>query len=127
MTDMTTSEPTYEVPTKDQLLALAERVERADENLIEADFYDYSEEIAERLLAMREGLALTPELREELEELYEDWEDEGFPIPETDYDAEQEGGPVEAVAMAWGDEDAEPVPASEDPDIDPDPEDAPQG
>ena len=90
-----TDDVTYEVPTMEQLQKFVERVGEQDPDLIDSDFYDYSEEINTKLLEMREGLALDDELREEFNALYEDWEAEGFPIPETDYDAEQEGGPRE--------------------------------
>lgn len=93
MSDMTNTESPVYVPSLDQLLSLAEMINSSDEDLLEADFHDYSSDINEQLLAIREGEELTPEISKRLEELYEDWEEEGFPVDEVDYDALHEGDP----------------------------------
>lgn len=100
----------FEVPTKDQLLAFAEKVVDDPDEILESEYFDYSEDINELLLELRDGEALSDVIRKELRDLYDEWEAEDFPVPEVDYDAEQEGGP-----KAGG-------PADDfDPDVDPDP------
>lgn len=102
----------YEVPTKDQLLAFAEKVVNEPDDLLESDFYDYSEDINVLLLELREGEELNDDVRGELKDLYDEWEAENFPVAEVDYDAIQEGGPK-----------PEDLPEMDDPDLYPDPED----
>ena len=102
----------YEVPTKDQLLAFAEKVASDPEEILESEYYDYSEEINEVLLELRDGEDLTDDLRADLKDLYDEWEAENFPVAEVDEDAIQEGGPK-----------PEEPSDVEDPDLLPDPED----
>ena len=106
----------YDVPTKDQMLSFAERIgSDAGDDLLEFEFHQYSEEINDLLLEMREGMKYSEDIKEELSDLYDDWKSQGFPIEEVDYDALQEGGPREKSQSDAGDE--------EDPDALPDPED----
>ena len=102
----------YEVPTKDDLLAFAEKVASEPDEILESEYFDYSEEINELLQALRDGEELTDDVRGELEDLYDDWEADNFPVAEYDEDAIQEGGPKPDEP----DED-------DDPDLLPDPED----
>lgn len=83
----------YEVPTKERLLAFAEKVVSDPDEVLESEYYDYSEDINELLLELREGDDLTDDVREELSDLYDEWESDGFPVAEEDEDAIQEGGP----------------------------------
>jgi hypothetical protein len=99
----------YEVPTKDQLFAFAEKVVSDPDDILESEYYDYSEEINDVLLALRDGEDLDDGVRTELRDLYDEWEAENFPVAEADYDAVQEGGPKGET--------------EEDPDLEPDPED----
>ncbi len=104
------SDTDFEVPTKDQLLSFAEKVVAEPEDVLESEFYDYSEDINSFLLELREGEDLDDSARAELSELYDEWEADNFPVTEVDYDAIQEGGP-------------KPDDDEEDPDAEPDPED----
>lgn len=81
---------TYDVPEKDQLLVLARKIEAGDPDILDADYHDYSSEIALALLELKEGAPLD---EDKLSQLYDDWEEEDFPMEDDDYDAEQEGGP----------------------------------
>lgn len=102
----------YEVPTKDQLLAFAEKVVSDPDEILESEYYDYSEDINELLLELRDGEDLSDVIRTELKDLYDEWEAENFPVAEVDEDAVQEGGPKP--------EEDDP---EDDPDLLPDPED----
>ncbi len=101
-----------EVPTKTQLLAFAEKVVSDPDEILESEYYDYSEDINELLLELRDGEDLSDVIRTELGDLYDEWEAEDFPVAEVDEDAVDEGGPKP-------DESGE----EEDPDLLPDPED----
>lgn len=113
MSDMTEE---YDVPTKDQMLAFAERIGSDDAgDLLEFEFHQYSEDINDVLLEMREGMEYSNEIKEELSDLYDDWKSNGFPIEEVDYDALQEGGPEEkSRAETEGEEDLDAEPDPED-------------
>jgi len=101
----------YEVPTKAHLLAFAEKIASEPEDLLESEYYDYSEDINELLLELREGDDLTDEVREELSDLYDEWESDGFPVAEEDEDAVQEGGPKTDEGDEEEDPDLLPAPA----------------
>jgi hypothetical protein len=101
----------YEVPTKAQLLAFAEKVAEDPDDLFDAEFTDYSEDINELLLELRDGEDLTDDIRRELSDLYDEWEAEDFPVA-VEEDSVDEGGPKGPAE-----------PAEDDPDMLPDPED----
>jgi|SRR6478736_1005601 hypothetical protein len=109
----------YEVPDLEALLKRAEQADAGDELLEDQDFRDFSPEINRVLLQIREGLPLDDEVRSELEKLFGDWESEGFPIEDEDYEASQEGSPRDFAK----DEVDERLSPEEDPDLEPDPED----
>lgn len=102
----------YEVPTKDDLLAFAEKVVSDPDEILESEYFDYSEDINELLLELRDGEELSDVIRKELKDLYDEWEAENFPVAEVDEDAIQEGGPK-----------PEEPEDEDDPDLLPDPED----
>ncbi|WNN94995.1 hypothetical protein SEA_MAGRITTE_18 [Microbacterium phage Magritte] len=102
----------YEIPTKEQLLAFAEKVVSDPDEILESEYFDYSEDINELLLELRDGEALSDVIRKELTDLYDEWEAEDFPVAVDDEDEIREGGPK-----------PEESDSEDDPDLLPDPED----
>lgn len=91
MADMT--DENVDVPTKEMTLKFAEEVAEGDPGILDAQFYDYSEAITSLLFELREGMELTDEVRTEIQDLYDDWEEDGFPQDGAENDFITEGSP----------------------------------
>lgn len=84
---------TYNVPTKEKLLAFAEEISSEYDEIMHSEIYQYDPPISEVLLTLVEGRELDDSVREELSELYADWEASGYPLPPEDLEEVTEGGP----------------------------------
>jgi hypothetical protein len=106
---MTDIETPASVPALATLMATAQAINDEDPSVIESEIIRFSEPIAEVLFSMQKGdRELDKPTQKELEALYEEWADDGYPMPDDGYDEVQEGGElgVKAQAIATGTEDA---------------------
>lgn len=91
MADMT--DEFVDVPTKEMVLTFAEEVAEGDPGILDAQFYDYSEQLTSLLFEIKEGRELSDEVREEISDLYDEWEEEGFPQEDEEGEFITEGSP----------------------------------
>lgn len=106
---MTDTAPTASVPAFDTLMATARAINDDDPSVMGSEITRFSEPIADVLLAMKAGdRELDKATETELDSLYKEWADEGYPMPDDGYDEVQEGGElgVKAQATATDTEDA---------------------